>query len=78
MGEECCVTSYTPSTRCRVNDLRSEIELGDVLDGCPIVLMRKSQSMVCLFITKEYYMPAMYVCKEAIWIMKLCSNVGLS
>jgi hypothetical protein len=38
--------------------------------------MSKRQAMVTLSTLEEDYMVATHACKEAIWLMKLCLEVG--
>jgi len=39
--------------------------------------MSKKQSVVALSTTKAEYMAATHARKEAIWLQRLCSNMGL-
>ena len=39
--------------------------------------MRKRQAVVALSTTKSKYMAATHVSKEAVWLQRLCSSIGL-
>lgn len=45
--------------------------------GGAISCMNKRQAMVALSTTKAEYMDATHACKEAIWLRRLCSNIGV-
>jgi phosphoribosyl-AMP cyclohydrolase len=47
------------------------------LFGGAISWMRKRQSVVALSTTKVEYMAATHASKEAIWLQRLCSGIGL-
>eukprot|EP01018_Ginkgo_biloba_P015565 Gb_28681 [translate_table: standard] len=48
------------------------------LFGGAVSWMSKRQAMVALSTTEAEYMVVTHDCKEAIWLMRLCSDVGLS
>eukprot|EP01018_Ginkgo_biloba_P035895 Gb_13769 [translate_table: standard] len=47
------------------------------LNGGAISWMSKRQAVVALSITEVEYMAATHACKEAIWLNRLCSDIGL-
>jgi hypothetical protein len=47
------------------------------LFGGEINWMRKRQAVVALSTTKVEYMETTHACKEAIWLQRLCSSIGL-
>jgi hypothetical protein len=48
------------------------------LFGGAVSWMRKRQAMVTFSTVEVEYMETSHACKEAIWFMKLCLEVGLS
>ena len=47
------------------------------LFGGAVRWMSKKQSVVALSTTEEEYMAATHASKEAVWLQKLCSSIGL-
>jgi hypothetical protein len=47
------------------------------LFGGAISWMRKRQAVVALSTTKDEYMAATHASKEALWLQRLCSGIGL-
>ena len=47
------------------------------LFGAAVSWMSKRQSVVALSTTEVEYMAATYVIKEAVWLYRLCSSMGL-
>ena len=45
--------------------------------GGAISWMSKRQPVVALSTTEAKYMAATHACKEAIWLRRLCSDVGV-
>jgi hypothetical protein len=48
------------------------------LFGGEVSWMSKQQVVVSLSTTEAEYMETPHACKKAIWLMKLCSEVGIS
>ena len=47
------------------------------LFGGAVSWMSKKQSIVALSTTEAEYMAATHASKEAVWLQRLCSNMGL-
>ncbi|KAH9314786.1 hypothetical protein KI387_023413, partial [Taxus chinensis] len=60
-----------------VDSKRSTNAYAFTLNGGAISWMSKRQAVVALSTTKAEYMATTHACKEAIWLKRLCSYIGV-
>ena len=60
-----------------INSRRSTSGYVFTVFGGAISWMSKRQPVVALSTTEAKYMATTHACKEAIWLKRLCSNVGV-